>query len=213
MLPRAVKCAGRGALDCYRSRRQTAACSLSGMHMVRLQVSIDGASATGKTTLGLRLARRYRAIFLGTGFTYRTAEMLLAKSLETVQRVASGEWLTSFTHQVARFPAAEAERVYVHGQDVTDIIWSADIDTALTDISESASARAAILRYHSALISDASELSLLAGKLPSLSSRMPTSTCSWPLPLRSGRIGVGGNTGSIQITQPRPRNDPPSTRG
>lgn len=129
----------------------------------RLRVSIDGASATGKTTLGHRLARRYGASFLDTGLTYRTAAMLLASSEETLQRIASGAWLGRFDHKLARFSADEPERVYIRGTDVTDSIWSAEADAALTEVSATDAAREAILAYHESLLEDEDSV-IVAGR-------------------------------------------------
>ncbi len=119
----------------------------------QLAVSIDGASATGKTTLGRRLALAYSGIFLDTGLTYRAAALFLTKSPDR-GAVDSGAWLQSLTHEAARFPQRPDERVYLDGIDVTEEIWTRQIDAALAQVSTAQSAREAILAYHERLLAD-----------------------------------------------------------
>lgn len=131
----------------------------------RLRVSIDGASATGKTTLGLGLARARQAAFLDTGLTFRAGALLLSKDADAIRSIETGNWLMSFTHEPARFAGErqEPERVLLDGQDVTELIRTPDIDPPLRALSTHAGARAALQIFHRGLISN-EQRAIVAGR-------------------------------------------------
>lgn len=121
------------------------------------RISIDGASATGKTSLGHWLADELRVPFIDTGLTYRVLAFATVQRGSRLSTRDVVEALEQVHHEAyAPWGGATRERVVLGGVDVTHLIWSEACNGVLPWLTEDPSVRAEILRYHQALCDDRS---------------------------------------------------------
>jgi len=129
----------------------------------RFTVSIDGPTASGKSSLGVGLARKFDAIFLDTGLTFRA----LAYCLASGELDESDSWRSIVGHAPLSFSRAglgfsradlvqgaivTKEIITVKGVDVTEEIWGFDVDNKLDVIASDPMRRTEILSFHRELI-------------------------------------------------------------
>jgi cytidylate kinase len=130
-----------------------------------LTVSIDGPTASGKTTLGVALARRLGGAFIDTGLTYRA----LAYSLTRTDLPAGDSWRSFIVHSPQTFESANdttssrAEAVYYHGREITEELWGFEVDNCLENVARNPQRRREITDYHSELVS-LNETTIAAGR-------------------------------------------------
>ena len=122
----------------------------------RVTVSIDGPTASGKTTLGASLAIARGLSFLDTGLSYRAAALAAyrapaAFSTSTIDKIIQ--------HLPARFETGSAggrvvqrETILFDGEDVTESIWGPELDEGLKRVSSEPDRRAQILAMHEAAV-------------------------------------------------------------
>lgn len=122
-------------------------------HRARARViAIDGPGASGKTTVGLGLARRLGYRFVDTGVMYRAVTLLALErrvSLEDPQalaRLAKGMRVRIDAPQDQRPPS-----VYVGHRDVTALLYEPRIDRAVSQVSMVPGVRKAMVRLQRAL--------------------------------------------------------------
>lgn len=129
------------------------------------QISIDGATGTGKTTLGMSLASGLAGAFLDTGYTYRAVTACLIRG-QSLDDIAKGSWRDWIRHQPARFDAtgAPVEKVFLNGQDITDEIWTPEVDNSLDIVARNPRIRASILDYHAKIVGDLDLPLFVAGR-------------------------------------------------
>lgn len=122
-------------------------------------VSIDGPTASGKTTLGLELARLFGATFLDTGLTYRAVAYAVASDNVTPD---DSPLETIIEHRPAVFrrdgqgTGAEASdgRVLYRGHDVSEQLWAGALDAPLKGVASNPDWRSQIVLLHQQVISD-----------------------------------------------------------
>jgi CMP/dCMP kinase len=120
----------------------------------QFHVSIDGPTASGKTTLGIELAKSYGAAFLDTGLTYRAlAYALTRQGLDA----SDGSWRALVEHQPSLFKIPgpdglghpiQPEIVLYKGEDITDKVWAFDVDNRVDQVAMNPTWRAQILDFH-----------------------------------------------------------------
>jgi cytidylate kinase len=115
-----------------------------------MRVSIDGPSASGKTTLGRALAERYAIPFLDTGLTYRALAFAvvergtrpsigdLADLLKRIEHASYRPWEIGNTE----------ERLLLDGASVGHLIFSERCNGVLPWITDDDEARELILEFH-----------------------------------------------------------------
>jgi cytidylate kinase len=111
------------------------------------QVSIDGPTAAGKTTLGMALARHFEAAFLDTGLTYRALGYMLALD----ELPDDDSWMSVIEHTTSS-PSGSLEEVLYIGENITDRLWEFTVDSRLDLIARDAAKREQILFYHRQII-------------------------------------------------------------
>lgn len=121
--------------------------------MEKIFVSIDGPTASGKTTLGASLAHRLGAAFLDTGLTFRALAYALARD----DIGPEGDWRSSIEHRPLVYGPrgdhlASDEVVLYQGKDVTAEIWDVGLDDNLRLVAGSPAWRAEILRLHREIV-------------------------------------------------------------
>lgn len=117
----------------------------------QLIISIDGPTASGKTSLAYGLAARLGTHVLDTGLTYRG--VAYAALREPVS--PDGRLFDVLRHDLAP-PAGARLRspaVVYHGRDVTDAIWSPEVEQQLRTIAADPAWRRRITDYHRMIIS------------------------------------------------------------
>lgn len=122
--------------------------------MPPLWISIDGPTASGKTTLGTTLAAHLGAAFLDTGLTFRALAYALAK--DVVQ--PTDDWRSLIEHRpmtpADSVGASADEAILYDGRDITDDIWDASLDGDLKKVAADQVWRDEILRLHQDAVVD-----------------------------------------------------------
>ncbi|WFE31037.1 (d)CMP kinase [Micromonospora sp. WMMD975] len=125
-----------------------------------LAISADGPSASGKTTLAYALASRLRMHMLDTGLTYRA--VAYAALREPIS--PGGPLFELLRHEVAAPGARPAlPAVVYHGEDITDAIWSPEVEHQLRVISADPAWRHDITTHHRMII-DRHERMIVVGR-------------------------------------------------
>lgn len=128
--------------------------------MSRFAVTIDGPTASGKTTLGTDLAQTFQAAFLDTGLTFRAVAYAL--SFETLIPTGA-KWRSILSHTPARVAVSSSgegkpwtvhdEAVTYRGEDVTEAIWKSGLESNIGLVAADVAWRAAILQFHRDIVS------------------------------------------------------------
>ena len=112
-------------------------------------IAVDGSAASGKSTIGRRLAERLRYPFLDTGVMYRAITLAALKARLDLH---DPEGLTRLARSV-RLDVAPAQpgsdgasRVFSDGDDVTDALRSPDVEEAVSLVSRVPGVREALVR-------------------------------------------------------------------
>ena len=109
--------------------------------MVIEAVAIDGPGASGKTTVGARVAGRLRFRFLDTGLTYRAATWA---ALRRGVNMEDDEALAVMTRSLD-IRITEASRVLVDGVDATDDLNTGEVDRNVSRVSAVRGVRVALV--------------------------------------------------------------------
>ncbi len=101
-------------------------------------IAIDGPAASGKSTLGLRMAQRLGYLYFDTGVMYRAVTLAaLERDVPPEDEQAVGE-IARQVDIVVRLPSVEDQRQYdvlMDGEDVTWAIRSDDVDANVSLVS------------------------------------------------------------------------------
>ena len=109
--------------------------------MVIEAVAIDGPGASGKTTVGARVAGRLGFRFLDTGLTYRAATWA---ALRRGVNMEDDEALAVMTRSLD-IRITEASRVLVDGVDATDDLNTSEVDGSVSRVSAVRGVRVALV--------------------------------------------------------------------
>src|SRR4051794_4596771 len=96
-----------------------------------LVVAVDGPAASGKTTVSVRLAERLGALALDTGILYRGLAWLALKHGVAADDGPSLAALTSelgLEAQAVPGSRARLARLLVDGQDITDTLYTTEVE-------------------------------------------------------------------------------------
>ncbi|MEE9284738.1 MAG: (d)CMP kinase [Dehalococcoidia bacterium] len=119
-------------------------------------VAIDGPGASGKTTVGLGLARRWGYRFIDTGVMYRAVTVLVLEqgvALDdgaALARLARGLSIGFGEQNSAEGPP----KVFVDGRDFSTLIDTPEVDRAVSQVSLAAGVREALVRLQRRLASE-----------------------------------------------------------
>ncbi|WP_089404065.1 (d)CMP kinase [Geodermatophilus saharensis] len=120
----------------------------------RGQVTLDGPSGTGKSSVARAVAARLGAAYLDTGAMYRAATVAVLdagvdpEDAEAVARVVAGARIEVGT-------AAETERVEVDGADVAERIRGAEVTRAVSAVSAVPAVRRRLVDQQRSLVGSA----------------------------------------------------------
>ncbi|MFD9792576.1 (d)CMP kinase [Streptomyces sp. NPDC059070] len=119
--------------------------------MTELSLSIDGPTASGKSTLATALARELGLAFLDTGLTYRSLAFALDHESAGTLAADLGSLLVHRPEVYARDGRGvplQRHVILFRGQDITDRIHHASLDGNLKAVAQNPACRAAILELH-----------------------------------------------------------------
>jgi cytidylate kinase len=98
-----------------------------------LIIAIDGPAGAGKTTSARKLARRLRYTYLDTGATFRAVALKVTRQgVETNDPKAIAEVANTADIQ---FGGDEQERIFLDGEDITNLIRNPTISNTASKIS------------------------------------------------------------------------------
>lgn len=118
--------------------------------MNHLQIAIDGPAGAGKSTIAKAVARSLGIAYLDTGAMYRAAGLkALRRGVDPTDEAAATE-LCAGTDIAVRYEAG-AQRVLLDGEDVTDLIRTAEVSTAASTVSRHRAVRERMVRLQQAL--------------------------------------------------------------
>jgi cytidylate kinase len=121
--------------------------------MPRISISIDGPTASGKSTLATSLAQFLGLAFLDTGLTYRSLAYALSREPAEGLRARLNEALE---HRPVvydrRGETAQGHAILLHGKDITEEIWDPSLDQNLKTVSRDPAWRREILSMHQDIV-------------------------------------------------------------
>ncbi|MEU1072550.1 MULTISPECIES: (d)CMP kinase [unclassified Streptomyces] len=123
--------------------------------MSGVSISIDGPTASGKTTLATGLAEELGLAFLDTGVTYRSLAYALDHVPVEKLRAELGSLLVhqpEVHHPGRGGGICQHHRVLFRGEDITHRIWNAQLDGHLKAISQDQACRREILLMHREIV-------------------------------------------------------------
>lgn len=112
----------------------------------RRTIAVDGSAASGKSTIGRRLAERLGYAFLDTGVMYRAVtHAALEHGLNPGDSAAIGELAQTLTINVSLDCDSSEPRATIDGADVTSYLRSQRVEDAVSIVSRIAAVRDALV--------------------------------------------------------------------
>ncbi|MEU1052737.1 (d)CMP kinase [Streptomyces sp. NPDC005876] len=127
--------------------------------MPRHSVSIDGPTASGKSTLATGLAERLGLAFLDTGLTYRAVGYSVSRDPGHPLRGRLGSALRH--HPVVYDGSGKVTQkhtVSLEGEDITEELWNPLLEPHLKTVARDAAWRQEILRLHRRIIDECGDI-------------------------------------------------------
>jgi CMP/dCMP kinase len=119
-------------------------CSAKDHRVAPSPIAIDGTAASGKSTLGAALARRYGFVLFDTGVTYRAFTLA---AIEAGIPATDIERCTSLARELdVRIAGSESTRIWVNGEEVTHRLREPAVEAAVSDYSAIAGVREVMVR-------------------------------------------------------------------
>lgn len=127
--------------------------------MPHITISIDGPTASGKTTLASSLAQFFGLAFLDTGLTFRSLAYALSREPDGQARATL---ISDLRHLPAVYgPSGELIRshaVFFQEKEITEDIWDSSLDDHLKRVSRDPDLRQEILRVHRDIVEDCGDV-------------------------------------------------------
>jgi len=115
----------------------------------RITIAIDGPAASGKTTLGQRLARELGYLFFDTGVMYRAITFIALKQcveLNNEKKVVELAYQTNIDVQPPSIEDGRVSDILANGEDITWEIRSPEVDANVSLVSSYAGVRDALTK-------------------------------------------------------------------
>jgi len=122
-------------------------------------IAIDGPAASGKSSLGMALARRFGYLFLDTGLMYRAVTLAALEAGVPPEDAAAGAFARSLD---IRAVAGEETRILLGGRDVTGRLREPEVEHHVSAYSALPSVRAAMVAAQRAIAAQGP--AILAGR-------------------------------------------------
>ena len=112
----------------------------------RRTIAVDGSAASGKSTIGRRLAEQLGYAFLDTGVMYRAiTHAALEHGLSLKDSAAIGELAQTLPIDISLGRDGSGTRVSINGSDVTSHLRSQPVEDAVSIVSRIAAVRDALI--------------------------------------------------------------------
>ena len=111
-----------------------------------MQVALDGPSASGKSTVGAMLADRWDCDFLDTGMMYRAVTYLAIQRSVSVENAREIGCLAEKAEFNVFRRGDGAWRLAADGEDITDALYSEEINKNVSPVSAVSEVRRALVR-------------------------------------------------------------------
>jgi cytidylate kinase len=119
----------------------------------RISISVDGPTASGKTTLATTLAESVGLAFLDTGLTYRSLAYALSREPAEGLRTRLH---SALEHRPVVYDKSgrkvQSHAILLHGKDITEEIWDPSLDGELKTVAGDPDWREEILRLHQDIV-------------------------------------------------------------
>ena len=102
--------------------------------MKKLIIAVDGPAGSGKSTTARQLAQKLGYLYLDTGAMYRAFTLKVLREKVDPDNLEALEKLAEQT-EIKLVPDASGIRVYLDGEDVTDLIRTPEIDRVISKVS------------------------------------------------------------------------------
>nr|MDT0660924.1 (d)CMP kinase [Micromonospora sp. DSM 115978] len=117
--------------------------------MAELAISVDGPTASGKTTFAYALAERLGMRVLDTGLTYRAVAYAILRAPVS----PGGHLFEVLRHDLAAPGTRPPSPVVVYqGENIDDAIWSPEVEQQLRTVSADRKWRHEITEYHRMIV-------------------------------------------------------------
>jgi cytidylate kinase len=111
-----------------------------------LRIAVDGSAASGKSTVGRRLAERLGYVFLDTGVMYRAVTWAaLDRGIDLNDEAALGNLARTLGIEVSLGSDGQETRIALDGADVTDRLRSQAVEDSVSIVSRVAGVRDALV--------------------------------------------------------------------
>ena len=111
----------------------------------KISVAIDGPSGSGKSTLSRAAARELSLLYVDTGAIYRTAALYTLRRGVAPEDAAAVAALLPELGVTLAHDGAGMQRMYLNGEDVTDLIRTQEVSMAASTVSAHPAVRAFLL--------------------------------------------------------------------
>ena len=126
-------------------------------------IAMDGPAASGKTVVGLRLARRLGHRFVDTGAMYRAVTWLaLERQVPLDDDQALTRIAANLSFAIGDAPQDRVPRTYVNGRDLSVQIKSPEVDRSVSQVSKVPGVREALVKLQRRLADE--ESVVMAGR-------------------------------------------------
>ena len=111
----------------------------------KISVALDGPSGAGKSTLARAAAKELNLLYVDTGAIYRTVALHTLRRGADPGSAASAAALLPEIEITMAYDPAGLQRMYLNGEDVTDLIRTQEISMAASAVSAHPAVRAFLL--------------------------------------------------------------------
>lgn len=111
----------------------------------KISVAIDGPSGSGKSTLSRAAAKELSLLYVDTGAIYRTAALYTLRRGAAPGDAAAVAALLPETGITLSYDGRGVQRMYLNGEDVTDLIRTQEVSMAASNLSAHPAVRAFLL--------------------------------------------------------------------
>lgn len=120
---------------------------------MNIRIAIDGPSGSGKSTLAKNIAKALGLVYVDTGALYRTVGLLAARAGISIAEASRVTELLPTADIYIRYVQG-TQRVYLGGEDVSELIRTPEISMYASAVSAVPAVRRFLLEIQKKLVSD-----------------------------------------------------------